>query len=148
MVDASDLHIPDIFRFETKNKNLESRCFEVYGEEVRSKIKGCISSILIFVLLAVMVGNYLFFHIDNNKEVNKTSSTISQLKGVDDCPDSQSENDPCIYGFCHLGHCAKVVLTSEVFEALEINLTSPYNSKIQRAHDRDLDGPILPPRIV
>lgn len=116
---------------------------------VKNKLKSVSFGMLICSLLTVLVGSAIFFHAENADVVsykNQVSSVAVDSHNSDEASHRHEEVDPCGQGFCHLGHCAKLVFSSSTFLDISLTLASPFHSKIQREHERVLDGPDLPPR--
>lgn len=96
-----------------------------------------------------MVGGFISFHADHSLPVKqKNISTQAKCEIRNNSVDTEHDEDPCSQGFCHLGHCATLVISARVFETTAIDFISPFYVKAQRAHERILDGPFQPPRIV
>lgn len=116
---------------------------------VKNKIRSLFFGILIFSLLTVMVGGFLSFHLDHSLSEGQkytTGQLNCEIHGSNGVNQDQDDADPCMQGFCHLGHCATLVISVRVFQTVTIDFEIPFYSKVQRAHERILDGPFQPPR--
>lgn len=103
---------------------------------------------LVFCLLAVLVGSSVFFHAEDLRNSDQVSVSISQIHNDRAPCNSQDGSDPCANGFCHLGHCAKLVFPATVLFSYEIKVHDPIDSEIQTALERVLEGPFQPPRTI
>lgn len=116
---------------------------------MKNKLKSVSLGMLICSLLTVLVGSAIFFHAENSDIVSykyQVSSVVADSHDSDDASHTHEEVDPCGQGFCHLGHCAKLVFSSSTFLDISLTLVSPFHSKIQKELERVLDGPYLPPK--
>lgn len=102
---------------------------------------------IIFSLTAVLLGNSLSFHLEDFSVHTKISSPapIASLEVQNQASD-EKDVDPCLFGFCHLGHCAVLLIPSMP----QVNVTTLVSAahffqKFNRV-DRSLDVPYQPPR--
>jgi len=103
---------------------------------------------LVFCLLAVLVGSSVFFHADDLRNSDQVSASFNQIHNDKTPCSSEDASDPCANGFCHLGHCAKLVFPATVLFSFEIKLHEPIDSETQSALERVLEGPFQPPRTI
>lgn len=103
---------------------------------------------LVFCLLTVLVGSTIVIHTDDLRNSDQVSASFSQIHNDKTPCSSEDGGDPCANGFCHLGHCAKLVFPATVLFSFEIKLHDPIDSEIRRALERVLDGPFQPPRTI
>lgn len=102
---------------------------------------------LVFCLLTVLVGSSVFIHTDDLGSSARVGASFDNLQS--DAPTSSSAgSDPCTNGFCHLGHCAKLILPTFVFFSFEHKVFEPKDSELRGALERVLEGPFQPPRTV
>lgn len=119
---------------------------------VRNRIHSIFMSILILPLFFVLIGNSLSFHSDlaADSGVNTSSSIGSdnQFHAAEDSHCEHKDLDPCADGFCHLGHCAKLVLIDVKLSAPLSFVASSFKEYSQSASELFLEGPFQPPRAV
>ncbi|MDG0815761.1 hypothetical protein [Bdellovibrio svalbardensis] len=86
------------------------------------------------------------FHLEFNS--NLSQSAIQQTEfHAKDLHSHDSDFDPCSQGYCHLGHCA-VVLIPRVAGLVDQSLyTLSYRSQEFPIIGRFLEGPFQPPRL-
>ncbi|UYL09886.1 hypothetical protein B9G69_004770 [Bdellovibrio sp. SKB1291214] len=102
---------------------------------------------LVFCLLTVLVGSSVFIHTDDVGSASQVGASFNILQG--DASTSFSDvGDPCTSGYCHLGHCAKLILPTFVFFSFEHKVFEPKESELRGALERVLEGPFQPPRAV
>ncbi|MBO9665374.1 MAG: hypothetical protein J7501_00995 [Bdellovibrio sp.] len=109
---------------------------------MRRKIGYLFNAVLIVSLLSVLIGSYLSFHTDSY-ETSHEQSISSQM----DQHGEQHCSDPCESGFCHLGHCAKLVIYNVSWSAQSLELNSLFVGDFKRPSDCFLEGPFQPPRV-
>jgi|GEM_PF-3933683 hypothetical protein len=107
-------------------------------------------SALVFSLLLVAIGNYLSFHSDVEvvEKVHAAQLHIAQDSSHDGASENDHEHgfDPCEQGFCHLGHCAKLVFADGSIPEITFEIQNKYFHKLQAVQDLVLDGPYQPPK--
>lgn len=103
-------------------------------------------SILVFSLLLVAVGNFLSFHSDfflaNHQSTVQSQTQVSSP----DINSDHQDNDPCAHGFCHLGHCAKLVFAVASIPKVQIQSQIRFYFKASSVLDLVLDTPYQPPK--
>lgn len=105
-------------------------------------------SILVFSLLLVAVGSYLSFHSD----LLPSHSAVSMFSQFDiagiEMDSAHQDFDPCEEGYCHLGHCAKLVFAFADIPTIQIPKQMNYAFKASAIPDLFLDPPYQPPKRV
>ena len=130
---------------------LFNSCQKAYIGAVRKLHRFFIFWILILSLGTVLVGSYFSFHVDNAA----TGSHLTQCDVVKFHADvSQAEDghgdhdDSCAQGFCHLGHCASVVVPSWIVLTFASEQDISYIRFEQSIVSRFLEGPFQPPKSI
>ena len=79
---------------------------------------------LVFSLLLVAIGNYLSFHSDVEavEKVHASQIQVVPDSSHDGASDHEHGFDPCEQGFCHLGHCAKLVFADGFIPAMTFEI--------------------------
>lgn len=103
---------------------------------------------LVFCLLTVLVGSSILFHTEHLRNSDQNSASSAQIENDSTPCSSADSTDPCANGFCHLGHCAKLVLPVTVLFFFEVKLHDPIDSEILLPLERVPEGPFQPPRNV
>ncbi|UYL07363.1 hypothetical protein B9G69_009925 [Bdellovibrio sp. SKB1291214] len=70
------------------------------------------------------------------------------MNSPDNHESEHPDADPCDSGYCHLGHCAKLVFTVAFVPNIQLENQSTYFPKIQAMTELVLDGPYQPPKLV
>lgn len=102
---------------------------------------------LVFSLLLVAVGNFIAFHSDFESSVTAKITQSLHSSASHEHADEHGNTDPCEQGYCHLGHCAKLVFSLVLVPKVQLSAESGYFVKPQSIQDLVLDGPYQPPKL-
>ncbi|WP_142697306.1 hypothetical protein [Bdellovibrio sp. NC01] len=84
---------------------------------------------------------------ESGVNISSSVNADNQFHASDDSHCDHKDIDPCADGFCHLGHCAKLVLIDVKFAAPLSFMTSSFKEYSQLPVDLVLEGPFQPPRV-
>lgn len=114
---------------------------------MKEALRRSILLVVIFSLATVLVGSVLSFHTEHisDSQTSITSNFDSKLSFQSEKA-SADDQDPCDLGFCHLGHCAKLIIVQLPLQSLGVDFHLTYFSTIQIPVERSLDSPFQPPR--
>jgi hypothetical protein len=117
---------------------------------VKIKVRSLTISFLVIALLFVVVGGYLNFHVEgqpvSESQFLMTQSAHSSI--AQEAPNAKDDLDPCIDGFCHIGHCAHLLVPEAALKAFNLSFPAVFFSRVSWPEQVYTDGPFQPPRFI
>lgn len=101
---------------------------------------------LAFILATVFVGNSLSYHFDNDLYPSQKVSFTKNIENQSPPLSTDHDEDPCVQGFSHLGHCALIVAPEVPILLAAMDAVVLYSFQEKSLWDRVLDGPFQPPK--
>ncbi|HEX7674850.1 MAG TPA: hypothetical protein VF412_11800 [Bdellovibrio sp.] len=101
-----------------------------------------------FFLLLILVGNSISFHVESKySDISQSSSSIAQVQYETSHHSKADASDPCDQGFCHLGHCAKLIVAEFVAPVFKGEFKTQYFIRQVYFKNLVLDGIFPPPKL-
>ncbi len=117
---------------------------------MKLKVRSLTISFLVMALLIVVLGGYLHFHAESQSNSgNQFLNAEAVLASiVSETSNSQSDIDPCVDGFCHIGHCSHLLVPETVVKTFQMSFPQVFFSRMSWPNQVHIDGPFQPPRFV